>query len=342
MKKITYLLLCTICLFACENTAPDAVTQDKKNGTQTSTENPKKIVIDKDSTKLVITDDIKKAATADNDEISSQIVTEKLPEKHNCKIQGNFLKENELWVREKQLLFRIAATGKTKDEKFGDSHRALQMYSTRNCKQVFEQALSINRSPDFPYYLAKDIYRKGDDFVVIQGFGKIYIHNINDKNVPLPLEPKFKGNTELVDAQSGMIKGLMRSGNCLLGMAQDMGTFAFNLKTKKAVLPAAKYKQNELYFLPDEQGNFQAVMPRINEDGLIHELKKLFANPEKFNPVLASNIANNRFIILNADLGSTSPRHLAIDMKTGTEIKLPKEITTQKIGKILNWIKSNI
>ncbi len=340
MKKIAYILIWTVCFFACESTPSDTATQVEELGTEVSTGHPEKIVIDRDSVKLVMADDVRKGATINNEEISSQIVTEKLPEKNNCKIQGNFLAENEFWMREKQLLFRIAATGKTKDEKLGDSHRALQMYSTRDCKQVFEKALDVNRSPDFPYYLAKDVYRKGDDFVVIQGFEKIYIHNINDG--PMSLEPKFKGNPDLVDAQSGMIKSLMRSGDCLLGMAQDMGTFAFNLKTKKAILPGAKYKQNELYFLPDGQGSFQAVIPQINEDGVVYELKKLFATPEKFNPVLAPNVANNRFIVLNADPESTPPRHLAIDMETGTEIKLPKEITTQKVAVILSWIKKKI
>ena len=74
--------------------------------------------------------------------------------KPTCPIQGKTLKNNSLWLPEQSALVTISSDSSTFDEKFGDSHRILSIYDTNNCQPTLQLTLPINRSPDFPYYLA--------------------------------------------------------------------------------------------------------------------------------------------------------------------------------------------
>ena len=76
-----------------------------------------------------------------------------LPDKHSCVPNGTILEDNQIWIRNHQLLVCIVADSVTKDIDFGESHRILDVYDTKDCKLVNRNILPVNNSPDYPYYL---------------------------------------------------------------------------------------------------------------------------------------------------------------------------------------------
>lgn len=283
---------------------------------------------------------------------SNTVLTDVPPATHNCTITDKHLDKNIFWAQDQQLLFAIVANDETYDKDLGDSHRILEVYNTKNCERIFQQTLPVNRSPDFPYYLAPGTYESKNEIVAIQGFANPYFFDCGRKRLSQPLEPEYLSEREAVDAQSGMIKGLTVWGNYLLGHAVDFGPFAFDIRNTarpKPVPPVAEYpipKTAEfryLFLLEEANGRYQAILPVSDFDagGSVFELQKLFPQAIKTDPKLPKNVRNNRYLVFRDQTDPTQEKRVVVDMFGQRYIPLPENIALQKTTDILEWLKTN-
>lgn len=338
LNKITFLLALSF-LISCE----DPATNNGTNNTTTDsiTTSP---ALDNDSTgKTGADENIPKAAGNTGEAI--------IPAQQDCAVQDVHLDKNVFVAKDLALQVSILATAATKDKDLGDSHRVLRVVNTTDCSTILEKKLPIDRSPDFPYYLAKNTYEPENQILAIQGFSNIYYYDLKNKKLIGPIEPQFLTEREAADAQSGMIKGLTVWGHYLFGYAVDFGNFAFDIAVPDqpaAVLPVAEYlipnteAYNDLFVLDAGNGLSQAILPTTDmeagED--FFKLEKIFPKPLKVNTTIAKNVRNNRFIIFNDNTDPGQEKKVAVDMFAKKRIDLPENMVTKKTGEILEWLKN--
>lgn len=269
-----------------------------------------------------------------------------LPTSHNCTINNEVLEGNELWIRTANTLIAITADSSTLDAEFGPSHRVLEVYDTETCQQVDRQVLPVNVSPDFPYFLAEITYNNESDLVGVRGARTIYIYDAANRRLLDPLEPQFLTNRPSEDAQSGNILRLEVWEHYLIGFAEDEGTFVFDLDNAdapQALLPIAEYKNTEteftpLFAFPSGQNEVQLALPAYNRETDEFSINALYATPQNINASVASNVRNNRFIVLRKnDSGRTA---VAIDMLNRKLLDLPADVATQATQLVLQWARS--
>ncbi len=261
-----------------------------------------------------------------------------LPKSHNCKFQGKLLEDNDLWIKEKELLLGIVATDQTKDPNMGDSYRVIEVYNTNDCKQQFLGTMAVNMSPDFPYFLEKDLYQKDQSKVLIRGMKSVFTYDLEKNKLLPPMVPKFSTQKEASDAQSGMILDVKYFGDYIVGNCRDFGCFAYDVNAQKPILPSAEYgRSSQLYFFKDKD-KVQAVIPVINSEDESLTLKSMFKSPMNVDSKIADNVKDNRFIILD-EKGSTPANHIAIDMKNKKMVDLPATVSTKSVGEILKYLK---
>ena len=147
-----------------------------------------------------------------------------------------------------------------------------------------------------------------------------------------------------VDAQSGMPVGVIGRDNYLIGYAINMGGYAFDISDRsrpKGVAPAATYASpdeevNTLFFLPESEDNYRAIMTIIDDEGRL-KAEDVFSKAIKVNPTLPANIQDNRYLVFKDQLNG---QQLAIDMEAQEAIALPPDIITKPVKDILKWLKS--
>lgn len=268
-----------------------------------------------------------------------------LPIDHNCTISTEVMDGNQVWVREANTLVVITADSTTLSEEFGPSHRVLEIYDTETCDRIKREVLPVNVSPDFPYFLAEINYNNESDLVGIRGARSIYIYDVGTQQLLPPLEPQFLTKRLSEDAQSGNILRLEVWENYLIGFAEDEGTFAFDLdnaSAPKAVLPIAEFKTSEtefvpLFAFPSDDGKTQLALPDYNRENDQFSINALYPTPQAINTTVASNVRNNRFIVLRTNDGSRSA--LAIDMQDRELLDLPTDIAGQSTQAVLQWAR---
>ncbi len=260
-----------------------------------------------------------------------------------CKIPGEILNHNQLWLRDQSLIACISADSTTKDQNLGDSHRILSLYNTANCEQALRLTLPINRSPDFPYYLADLNYNKGSNIIAVKGVDHFYCLNLDNKKLLPPLRPRFKTSRQAVDAQSNQILRLEVWENFIIGYAQDQGVFVFQLNAANrpsAVLPHAEYKVNEtLYhslFLIASDNKMQAIIPTYNWEEDRFEINPIFKEPVLLQKEVESKKQNNAYLILRK---STDNQAIAIDLKNRKKVGLPKDIQQRPSKEIEMYLR---
>ena len=289
-----------------------------------------------------------KPIAAINGKTDSKTIAEELPKQHDCTIKGNVLEDNMYWVRSLQTLVCIVADSTTKDEEFGDSHRILEVYDTKNCKLIERKTLPVNISPDYHYYLDSNSYDNKNNIIAIPGMDFVFCYDVKNRKLLDRLQAKYLNNREAIDAQSGMPMGTKTWGNYLLGYAKDFGAYAFELGNDKTnpVLPVAEYLNretaiyNSLFLLNNGDGSYMAAIPTLDEDQFQMELKELFQSPQKIVPQVDKKVRNNRFIILKTN--STPEKRIAIDMKQMKQVALSKEVEILNTKAILDWLKKNV
>ncbi|MEM1320683.1 MAG: hypothetical protein AAGG75_10535 [Bacteroidota bacterium] len=265
----------------------------------------------------------------------------------DCSIPGKQMEDNELWVKEEGIFVGILADSTTYNDELGDSYRILTVIATDSCQTLYREALPVNFSPDFPYYLSIDLYEPNHQLVCAQGFDFTYCVDVKNRRVMPQMTPEYLSERISEDAQSGMPQGLLLRGDYLFGMVEDYGVFAFDISNKeapKAHLPAAEFLSEDenyypLFFLP-EAGKYQAVVMTVDEEEMRPELKPLFDAPRAIIPQINKNVRNNRFLVLQEKVG-TETKRAAIDMKNLEAVALPENLVNQPVASILDWLKKN-
>ena len=285
---------------------------------------------------------------ADTTETQAYEDTESLPAKPTCTISGEVLPENQNWIREHNLLVVLTADSITRDENTGASHRILDVYDATTCERINRQILPVNVSPDFPYYLAKINYNNDSQIIAIRGFDKVYLYDLANNQMLPPLEPGYLGERYAADAQSGMIQRLELWEHYLIGSAQDMGVFIFDLNDRRApqaVMPFAEYEISEtdfgsLFLVTSEGGNQQIVMPAfdVNNDEFI--INPLFKHPKTINTAgISASARNNRYLVIREATDARTP--VAIDLQNRQLMTLPADVASQQTQQILQWMRGN-
>jgi hypothetical protein len=272
-------------------------------------------------------------------------------EKPDCPVTDLVLEGNLLWASHENLLVVIAASQETEDPDFGESHRLLEVYDGTNCQKIFREILPVNISPDFPYYLSKITYNKVSRIVAIQGFNQIYLFHLGQRKLMGPFEPKFLNERYAEDAQTGMIDRLEVWENYLIGHANGMGAFVFDLRTPERpapVLPLAEYEvepgmiYNSLFLLnpADENDGTQAILPTYAAENEEFKINPLFGKPLKIEQHINPKFRDNRYLVLKEYTGTNESRPIAIDMGKMTMLELPPAIASKKATDIIAWMKS--
>jgi len=258
----------------------------------------------------------------------------KLKRPPNCKLSGKVLNKNQLWLKEHQQLFCIAATKSTKDKQFGNSHRMVQVIGA-DCNLLFEQELPVNRSPDFPYYIADINYSHQNRLIAIKGFDKIYCYDAERKKMLAPLQPQF-ANAELIDAQSGRILHLELWEQYLVGFAQDLGTFVFDLNEPEKASPVIPMTANtaSLFALSSEDNLVQIIAPRYDIQKKTFEVNPLLEEPEAIDTQTTILDNQKKYAIVSA-----ADKKILIDLSKQTSRVIPNNIQNKKDKEIFNWAK---
>lgn len=265
----------------------------------------------------------------------------KVAEKKDCEIKGKILEGNRILVKGKNTLVCIVA-----DEK--ESHRKLEIYNTTTCEIIKSEILPVNISPDFPYLIADIIYNKSSHLVAIKGYGAVYCYDVENQKLMDTLIPDFLNERIAVDASSGKIKHLEVWENYLIGYAEDIGAFVFDLSNTgqpKSLLPAAEFDLSEgegedfasLFFLKSQNGEntYQAISPSYDYDNFKLKINPLFETPKDVNISIPKKDRDNRFIVLKMEDKSV----FAVDMEAQKNVALPDQIKNKTNKEILNWLK---
>lgn len=281
---------------------------------------------------------------------NDSVLEEKPVLQPNCDLNGVMLEGNEKWFPDARLLVRILATEKTKDPRLGDSHRFFEVLDD-SCHQIFSEELDVDQSPDFPYTLSKIAYNKVNGWMAIQGYSEFYLFHLPSLKLSKTLKPSFKNERYAEDAQSGRINRLEVWEDYLVGHAEDMGTFVFNLDASgpKPVMPLAEYsadggfEYHSLFMLATGQNaeTYQLLAPSYNATSASFEINPLLDKPIRIASNVNPAFRNNRYLILKGIAADGKQFPVAIDMLLQKRVDLPSEIAGMKDTDIINWLQSN-
>ncbi|MEL6945451.1 MAG: hypothetical protein AAFO82_22590, partial [Bacteroidota bacterium] len=252
---------------------------------------------------------------------------------------------NQQWFRGKNTLVAITADESTFDEALGASHRILVAYNTEDCSEVFREILPISVSADYPYYLTPIDSIKGE-LVGVQGTDRLYVFDVANNLLSPVLNPDFKSNRQLEDAQSGAIVGMETWGRYLIGYVEDKGAFVYNLtipKSPKQENAFAEYKQEDgsfasLFLLKEKGDDMQAVLPEYDMNQRKFALNPLLEEATNISQQINKNALNNRYIVLRAQDEARTP--IAIDMEKNVRVELSTDMQGKSTQEILEWMKS--
>lgn len=265
--------------------------------------------------------------------------------KLECKVAGNVLENNQKWVPDRDLLIAIVADESTEDPDFGESHRLIRVYDSDKCEIIFNEELPVNISPDYPYYLTS-VDSMDCHLIGILGSGLFYVYDMDNNTLSKPLTPQFKGQRYLDDAQSGRILQMKTLGRYVIGHAEDVGTFVYNLtipKTPKQEQPTAEYMISEqdfasLFVLKASEGNEYAILPSYNPEDFSFELNMLTEEAAPISEQIMKSAQDNRYIVLRKE--GEQRQVIAVDMKTKTRIELPTEMASKNAQEVLKWVRT--
>ena len=267
--------------------------------------------------------------------------------KPTCLLSGKVLAQNQVWLPDQSAIVCIAADSSTFDTTFGESHRLLSIYDARTCKPTLQLTLPVNKSPDFPYYLADKNYNNTSKIVAIKGATTVYCLDVVGKKMLPTLQPTFKINRPAIDAQSGTILRLELWEDFIIGYAQDQGIFVFKVTSAtppEAILPFAEYKKgdsqyNSLFLLPSSANKVQAILPAYDweEDRL--SINPLFKAPIELQQEVGKGALNNQYLVLRE---KETAKAIGLDLKKGQKIDLPTELQSKEVNKIVAWMSKGV
>ncbi|MDX1941320.1 MAG: hypothetical protein SFU99_12260 [Saprospiraceae bacterium] len=265
-----------------------------------------------------------------------------------CTIAGTILEGNQFWVRDADVLVAIVADSSTYSEELqAEGHHILEVYDTKNCQRIDRQVLPIDKSADFPYFIAEITYNNLTQIVAIRGNSTVYCYDVAARKLLPRMTPKFRSQRFGVDAQSGQIVRLEVWENYLMGYAQDYGTFAFDLKDKQkpqAILPFAEYEISEsnyapLFLVTAQNGGVQAIMPEYNRETQEFAIHPAFEQPMNLKTDVQRSATNNRYLVLREQ---DSNNAVAFDLEKHERVELPADMVSKSTQQILTWMRSNV
>lgn len=273
-------------------------------------------------------------------------ISQTLKQQQKCKVLGEVLEDNELWLKDQGKLICIMADSSTYDANLGMSHRILEVFNTYTCDLEVKLTLPINTSPDFPYFLADINYNNNSKIVAIKAAKTVYCFDLTTKKMLPLLTPAFKTKRPAADASSGTIIRLELWENFLVGYAQDKGAFVFDLgdsKMPKPVLPFAEFQLgetdfNSLFLLPSEANKYQAILPSFDWEEEVFSINPIFKAPLAIQTTVQKSALNNPYIVLRE---KEQNKALLVDMKKMKNKALPEAFSTKTTKEILTWAREN-
>lgn len=266
---------------------------------------------------------------------------------HDCTVEGKILEGNQTWLDKQELLITVLADESTNDPDYGEGHRVLVVTDTKTCEEVQRETLPVSSSPDFPYYIAEIVYNNTSQLVGVRGADVIYCYDVLNRQLLAPLSPDFLTERITDDAQSGMIQRLEVWEDYLIGYAQDMGTFVFDLSDKdspKALLPYAEFKTqtgdfHSMFMVPSSGSGLQAIVPQYDYDADEFKVNPLFQAGKALNTNVPKSAKNNRFIVLREQ--GEGGKAVGIDLLNCKEVALPDDTAQKKVQEVLSWMRAN-
>ncbi|MEN0004989.1 MAG: hypothetical protein AAF798_12620 [Bacteroidota bacterium] len=300
------------------------------------------------TTTTTTTTDTSTTAEVTNEITSNYDQSSEVPKTHNCQLTGSILANNQVYWSELDLLACIKADSTTLDENYGEGHRILELYDTKDCSRIFRKELPINESPDFPYYL-NAVTIGESPMLLVRGTMAFYTFDPTTKAMSDALEPTFLKERLGDDAQSGSIRTFTSWENCLIGMTRDYGAFAFDMTEKdkpKAIKAFAEHQAADdsyhaLFKLPTADGKNQLLLPVYDGKEKTLASNPLLDTPMMISDNLPSNVRDNRFLVLRSAEDAQDPP-IAIDMQSDQRVELPADIATRKTQEILKWVKTKM
>ncbi len=221
----------------------------------------------------------------------------------------------ELWFSDAGLLIRLVPAG---------TGEQLEVRDTA-CRVLRRLSLAAGRAADYPRYLADVSYNQASKWVVVRDFDRIWCYDLLRDTLFPPLRPQFRLPRPRVDAQSGRILRLEQWEYYLVGWAQDLGAFAFDLSqaAPRPVWPVAEYRLSDelirsLFLLPvDEAGNRQAIVPWYDYEGAAFHVNPLFERPLALQLPADGAMPGSRYVPLVARDTSGEMRTFVVDMARG-------------------------
>jgi len=267
-------------------------------------------------------------------------------QQQKCKIIGEVLEDNELWLKDQGKLVCIMADSSTYDPVLGMSHRIIEVFNTYTCELELKLTLPVNISADFPYFLADINYNNNSKIVAIKAAKTIYCLDLTTKTMLPILEPAFNTKREEADPSSGTIIRLELWEDFLVGYAQDKGAFVFDIgstPTPKPILPFTEYRVgtdqfNSLFLLPSETNKYQAILPNFDWDEEVFSINPIFNAPISINKDIQKSALDNQFIVLREE---SQNKALLVDMKAMKNKALPAAFLEKTTKEILTWAKAN-
>ncbi|MEL6721576.1 MAG: hypothetical protein AAFP82_22960, partial [Bacteroidota bacterium] len=184
------------------------------------------------------------------------------------------------------------------------------------------------------------------ELVGVQGTDRLYVFDVANNLLSPVLNPDFKSNRQLEDAQSGAIVGMETWGRYLIGYVEDKGAFVYNLtipKSPKQENAFAEYKQEDgsfasLFLLKEKGDDMQAVLPEYDMNQRKFALNPLLEEATNISQQINKNALNNRYIVLRAQDEARTP--IAIDMEKNVRVELSTDMQGKSTQEILEWMKS--
>jgi hypothetical protein len=251
---------------------------------------------------------------------------------HSCKVGGHTLDGNQRLLHDHQTLVVIKA------DSAGANHHILEIWNTRNCTLLKRYELPTTQNAGFAYQIADILYNNLSRIVAIRGLGSVLCYDIDSGTLSKQLSPKFAHQSRAAEASSGEIRRLELWENYLVGYADQLGAFVFDLRVKnnpKPVMPIAEFGSpdspfNSLFLVESANGvpGMQAILPyfdTVQQAFLVNPIL-----PQPANLVFES--AKIPFAVLRH---AESKLAVVVDMVHRQRLDIPMELANQSAAAIL-------
>ena len=280
------------------------------------------------------------AENTNEDPIEKEVYVPDTSKDPPCLTKDASLPGNWIDYKEEQQLVAILAGDQTDDPDFGTGHRTLAVYQTEPCALVHELVLPKPTAPDIDYRLAQPTYNSTSKIVGIYNDQNIFCFDLETMQLLPPLAPSYKKDRIIEDAQSGQIKHLEVWENFMIGYAQDLGCFAFDLSDPTATKPILPYAEiigkegefHSIFVLPsNEENKVQVIHPSYKEGSL--EVNPLFKTPQE----VAIDKTRDERIFFFQEIDKHELR--AYYLSSGSEIPVPPHVAALPPDEIQSRIK---